>query len=113
MGAVDRYKEKGDKDWGWESENVQVSDGGEEGDSGYRLDRGRRRVSLGWSKGALREMRVVEEIGNEESESDGSSDDESKESGEKRKGGRTLVSKEKEKDSPQSCKEYQEEEGSN
>ena len=76
------------------------SDGEEEGDSGYGSDRGHGRVSLGWAKGALREMRVVEEIGNKGSESDGSSDDESKESGEKRKGGRTLVFKEKEKDSP-------------
>ena len=75
------------------------SDGGEEVDSGYGLDRGRGRVSLGWAKGALREMRVVGEIG-KGSESDDSSDDESKESNEKRKGGKTLVFKQAEKDSP-------------
>ena len=74
------------------------SDGEEEGDSGYGSDRGRGRVSLGWQKGALREMRVIEEIGNKESDS--SSDDESKESDEKGEGARTLVFKEKEKDSP-------------
>ena len=74
------------------------SDGEEERDSGYGSDRGHGRVSLGWQKGALREMRVIEEIGNKESDS--SSDDESKESSEKGKGGRTLAFKEKEKDSP-------------
>ena len=74
------------------------SDGEEEGDGGYGSDRGRGRVSLGWQKGALREMRVIEEIGDKESDS--SSDDESKESGEKGKGGRTLVYNEMEKDSP-------------
>ena len=74
------------------------SDGEEERDSGYGSDRGCGRVSLGWQKGALREMRVIEEIGDKESDS--SSDDESKESGEKGKGGRTLVYNEMEKDSP-------------
>ena len=74
------------------------SEGEEEGDGGYGSDRGRGRVSLGWQKGALREMRVIEEIGDKESDS--SSDDESKESGEKGKGGRTLVYNEMEKDSP-------------
>lgn len=76
------------------------SDGEEEGDSGYGSDRGRGRVSLGWAKGALREMRVVEEIGKEGSDLEDSSDDESKESDKKRKGGRTLVFKQAEKDSP-------------
>ena len=71
----------------------------EEGDIGYGSDRGRGRVSLGWAKGALREMRVIEEVG-KGPESDESSDDESNESDKKRKGGRTLVFKQVEKDSP-------------
>ncbi len=71
----------------------------EEGDSGYGSDRGRGRVSLGWAKGALREMKVIEEFG-KGTESDDSSNDESNESNKKRKGGKTLVFKQAEKDSP-------------
>jgi hypothetical protein len=112
-----------DKDWGWESENIQVcdgnmvcynlgsrtqSDGEEEGDSGYESDRGHGRVSLGWAKGALGEMREIEVLGegsgdssnDESNESNKNSDDESNESDKKRKGGRTLVFKQAEKDSP-------------
>jgi len=82
------------------------SDGEEEGDSGYGSDRGRGRVSLGWAKGALREMREIEVLGersgdsshDESNERNNNSDDESNESEKKRKGGRTF--KQAEKDSP-------------
>jgi hypothetical protein len=32
-------------------------------ESGYHLDRGRTRTSIGWAKGALREIKVTKEIG--------------------------------------------------
>ncbi len=82
------------------------SDGEEEGDSGYGSDRGRGRVSLGWAKGALREMREIEVLGersgdsshDESNERNNNSNDENNESDKKRKGGRTF--KQAEKDSP-------------
>ena len=65
-------------------------------------------MSLGWAKGALREMREIEVLGegsgdssnDESNESNKNSDDESNESNKKRKGGRTLVFKQAEKNSP-------------
>ncbi len=79
-------------------ETKNESDDKEEGDSGYALDRGRGQMSLGWAKGALREIKVVEEVGGG-SDSDDESD-ESNESNKKRKGGKTLVFKQSAAESP-------------
>ena len=79
-------------------ETINESDDEEEGDSGYALDRGRGRESLGWAKGALREMKVVEEIGKGTDSDDVSN--ESNESNKKRKGGKTLVFKQAAAESP-------------
>ncbi len=73
----------------------------EEEDSGYASDRGRGRESLGWTKGALlKVMKVVEKTGKGSDSDDSNNESESNDSNKKRKGGRSLVFKQAENNSP-------------
>ena len=77
------------------------SDVEEEEDSGYASDRGHGQESLGWTKGALlKVMKVVEKIGKGSDSDDSSDESESNDRDKKRKGGRTLVFKQAENNSP-------------